>query len=236
MKHLLLIDDSEETHLLVRAALGSQYHLTWVASALDARLKMRQQSFDLILLDVMLPDGDGFSLCAEFQQEDRTRQVPIIFVTGKTGVSNLVTGLSLGADDYIEKPFHAMELLARVNAKIKNLKTQKTKNSEIRTGALYINLESQSVALESANGPISLILTPIEFKILYFLARHEQNVFSRDQIITAVWGENFAITDRTVDKHISTLRHKLGYCSSYIETVSGFGYRFLGATPESKAA
>ena len=223
--HILLIDDSKDTFALVKASLGNEYDIHWVPSLSEAEKALRASSFDLILLDVMLPDGDGFGYYTKLQSGS-AQSTPVIFVTGKAEKSDLVTGLTLGADDYIIKPFHHLELRARVENKVrKNIRHKNAENVLVR-GDLKINLETQSAALVTDSGEVRLNLTPIEFKLLNYLAKFEDRVFARDQLIDAVWGHDISVTDRTVDKHVSLLRQKLDTCSYYIETVAGFGYKF----------
>jgi len=145
VKRIILIDDSKDTYALVKAVLGEKFQLTWSASLTEADISLRSKTFDLILLDVLLPDGDGFNYCAKLQSNDQTSSIPVIFVTGKTGVSNLVTGLALGADDYIEKPFDPLELRARVEVKLQKMDRKRESESVINRGDLRISLESQTV-------------------------------------------------------------------------------------------
>jgi two-component system alkaline phosphatase synthesis response regulator PhoP len=236
LKRIILIDDSEEIYLLVKIALAEKYEVCWVESLRQAELNLKENHYDLILLDVMLPDGDGFNFCVKLQNQSQTSQIPVIFVTAKTGEANLAMGFALGADDYIEKPFGVTELQARVESKLKKIsKTREAANLLIR-GDLKIELENQTVSLSSSSSEVRLALTPIEFKLLCYLAMNDGRVLSRDQLMTAVWGDEINVSDRTVDKHVSLLRQKLIHCADYIETVSGFGYKFTSTMSNQKAA
>jgi DNA-binding response OmpR family regulator len=237
MTRLILIDDSEEILVLVRKALGDQYAITWSSTVADGLKQLESHIFDAILLDVLLPDGDGFQICARLQKSDRLKAIPILFLTGKTGVSNRVTGLSLGADDYIEKPFDFLELRTRVENRVNKMRLKSETDSVLSRGPLQINFANQTVRLVFDGGVVEPILTPLEFKLLHYLARQDGRTLSRDQLMTGVWGENIVVADRTIDKHISSLRQKLGTCADFVETVPGFGYRFsYSNTREVKAA
>jgi DNA-binding response OmpR family regulator len=226
MMKVLLVEDDEESFILVAKALDQICQITWAKNLADSWHKCQIERFNLILLDLNLPDGDGFQFCARLQTEEHTRHVPVIFLTSKTGTANKVLGFSLGADDYIEKPFDRVEFRARVESKLRRLSLQKDTEEHMRCGDVSINLQTQRASVQQ-NGQIQeLNLTPIELKILQYFARHQDRIFTRDQLMTAVWGENTSVVDRTVDKHISALRHKLHHCATYIETVAGFGYKF----------
>jgi DNA-binding response OmpR family regulator len=233
---VLLIDDEEESYLLVSKALGRVCQLVWTKNLAESWEKCQAECFDLILLDVTLPDGDGFQFCARLQSEDRTRNTPVILLTGETGVANRVLGFSLGADDYIEKPFDPIEFRARIESKLKKLRLHNDAESILRCGDLYVDVLKQRATVSYEGKSEELNLTPIEFKLLHYLIRHPEQTFSRDQLMTAVWGENTNVVDRTVDKHISSLRHKLFHCIDYVQTVAGFGYRLCVPEKMRKSA
>jgi len=235
MPHILLVEDQLDFQLIVKKTLGSRYQITCAASLKDAFLQIEKTDFDLILLDVELPDGDGFQACARLQKEERTRPIPVIFLTGKKGTSHKVMGFSVGGDDYLEKPFEPLELIARVDVKISKFRQKKESEEVLVKGGLKINASFQKVYLNEAGNEIELALTPIEFKMLYYLVRNEDRIISRDQLLTAVWGPNTFVVDRTVDKHISSLRQKLSSCSTYVQTVSGCGYKFSTSVQKAVA-
>jgi DNA-binding response OmpR family regulator len=227
MIRLLVIDDDAETYALVSKALSPTYPMTWAHTLKEAWDVCHRERIDLILLDVMLPDGDGFQFCAKLQSDEKTRAIPIILVTGKKGVSHRILGFSLGADDYLEKPFDLLELRARVDAKLKKSWQHRENEECLVVGEIEINLGTQRALLHNSEKQSEIFLTPIEFRLLHHMARNCDLAFSRDQLMTAVWGEGVTVIDRTIDKHISALRQKLQHCGSYIETVPGFGYRFI---------
>ena len=226
MVEILLADDSEDTHELVKLALGEQYRVTCVPTVSQVMPLLKERRFDLLLLDVSLPDGTGFQICAQARNIDFTRQIPIIFLTGKTGVANLVTGFSLGADDYIEKPFNPLELKVRIQAKInRDRRTAETENQLLR-GDLRLNLLRQTVSILAGSEELPIELKPFEFKLLLYFMQNEERVLSRQQLLDAIWGPSTFIVDRTIDKHICSLRQKLATCAPYVQTVLAFGYKF----------
>lgn len=233
MQRILLVEDSEEFQLLIKSTLDYRFDVMAVSSASEALAEIKKGSFDLFLLDVSLPDKDGFQLCTQLRNRPDTRDVPTIFITGRGAITDKALGFSLGADDYIVKPFEPLELKIRVEAKLDKLRMQKDKKQEIRKGDLKLNLASQRAYLKEKGKERELMLTPNEFKILWFLASREENVFSRDQILNAVWGDGVYIVDRTIDKHIWSLRKKLGNREGYIQTVAGSGYRFSSSARRS---
>ena len=182
-----------------------------------------KHSLDLILLDLMLPGIDGLEVCRRLKQETVTRTIPVVMLTAKGEESDIVAGLEIGADDYITKPFSPKVLIARLRALLR----RKTKNeideeSPIETHGLLIHPGRHEVLL--GGKPLELSFT--EFKILQFLASRPGWVFTRYQIVDAVRGEEYSVTERSVDVQIVGLRKKLGKLGNCIETVRGVGYRF----------
>lgn len=228
MADILLVEDSKDCQILVKETLSKVAHVRIAASLQEARSALSENRFDLIILDVTLPDGDGLEFFSKFQSQSAdSGEIPVIFLTGKTEASMQVTAFSMGAEDYIVKPLRPIEFRARVEAKLKKIASAKQSETLVVRGDLRIELGTQRASLlASANGGRrELDLTGREFKLLYHLARREGTVFSREELITAVWGESVHVLDRTVDTHIYTLRKKLGDCSHYIESEVGMGYR-----------
>ncbi|MBS1963270.1 MAG: response regulator transcription factor [Bdellovibrionales bacterium] len=236
MRGILVVEDSPEYQLLIRRALAPLGHpLHFAASVAEARSAVGDGRFVLVVLDVGLPDGDGFTLCQEFKSDPRLNDAPFIFLTGKQEASDVVTGFSLGAEDFIAKPFHPVALRARVEYRLKRRVAQDDGKIVLEIGGILVDL-SEMRARRKDDGR-EFPLTRTEFKILYQLAKNVDRVLSRERILELVWGTEVKVIDRTVDTHVSALRRKIAGCGIAIEPVSGEGYR-LGLLPSagSKAA
>ncbi|MDF7824725.1 response regulator [Pontiellaceae bacterium B12227] len=179
---------------------------------------------DLILLDIMLPGADGLEVCKKLKGDPKTAPIPIIMLTALCEEADIVTGLELGADDYITKPFSPRVLLARVKAALRRISITKPVPNEdlINVHSISIDIGRHKVAVDGED--ISLTFT--EFKVLQLLSQQPGRVFTRYQIVDAVHGDDYPVTDRSVDVQIVGLRKKLGTAGKYIETVRGIGYRF----------
>ncbi len=222
---ILVVDDEEDILELVRYNLAKEgYQVICVLSGEHALQKAREDNPDIILLDLMLPGLDGLDVCRQLKHAPETSGIPIIMITAKGEDADIVSGLELGADDYVVKPFSPRVLLARIKKLIrrKHMKDETDESSVLRIHELLINPACHEVLVKGS--PMTLTVT--EFRILHFLARRPGWVFSRDQIISAVKGDDYPVTERSVDVQIVGLRKKLGGAGDYIETVRGVGYRF----------
>ena len=221
---ILVVDDEEDILELITYNLVKEgYQIIDAVSGELALSKAKQHEPDLILLDLMLPGLDGLDVYRELKKNPGTNQIPVIIVTAKTEDADIITGLELGSDDYVTKPFSPKVLLARIKAVLRRKKHEEVEEYPIlRIHDLTINPVRHEVLVKDEPKP----LTATEFKILYFLARRPGWVFSRDQIISSVKGEDYPVTDRSVDVQIVGLRKKLGDAGGCIETVRGVGYRF----------
>jgi DNA-binding response OmpR family regulator len=228
-KKILLVDDSPDIRMLVEAILGSDYQLTVAESVNVAREKLKTDIPHLILLDVQLPDGDGFHFCSELKNLKETSLIPVLFLTGSVKPQDKVLGFSVGADDYITKPLEPLEFLARVKAKFRQLEHTKESETNLVKGNFRINTAKQKISVRKPNGEIALELTTNEFKLLLHFLRHEEEVFSRNQLLDEIWGTETHVTDRTVDTHIYSIRKKLGEYSHLIQAVPRVGYKFSQA-------
>ncbi|HVK61263.1 MAG TPA: response regulator transcription factor [Bdellovibrionales bacterium] len=234
MRQALLIEDSPEYQLLVRVALADRFNVVCVGSAAEALRAVSTQTFDLLLLDVGLPGRDGLSLCQELRRDPRLRTTPILFVTGRAETQDLVQGFEMGADDYITKPFHPEELKARIEARFKRVEVAPVNHDQYWKADLRFAIGRQRVTHTCEGRDRELDLTPNEFKILFFLARNEGRVVSRADVLREVWGENLHVIERTVDKHICSLRRKMGVAARYVASVPGTGYQFQMDVRESR--
>ena len=223
-ENILVVDDEQNILELIKYNLDQErYRVTTVGSGEEALKQTRAQIPDLIILDLMLPGIDGLDVCRELKNDPKTAHIPIVMLTVKGEESDIVIGLELGADDYITKPFSPKVLLARLKAVLRRRKSEPAGETDVLTfGELMIHPGRYEVSVQGK--PIKL--TSTEFRILHLLAQRPGWVFTRYQIVDAARGEDAAVTDRSVDFHITSLRRKLGLCSDYIETVWGVGYRF----------
>jgi two-component system phosphate regulon response regulator PhoB len=221
---ILVVDDEEDILELVEYNLAKDgYRISCAATGEAALKSAKGQLPDLIVLDLMLPGLDGLEVCKRLKGDPKTKYIPIIMLTAKGEEADIVTGLELGADDYITKPFSPRVLAARVKTVLRRKATEPEDAQAVtKIHDLVIHPGRHEVLLRGA--PIEM--THTEFRILQLLARRPGWVFTRYQIINGVQGEEIAVTDRSVDVHIVSLRRKLGECGEYIETIRGVGYRF----------
>ena len=221
---ILVVDDEEDILELVRYNLAREgYQVTGTLTGEDALRKVRSDSFDLIVLDLMLPGMDGLAFTKTLKNDSRLRSIPIIMLTAKGEESDIVAGLELGADDYITKPFSPKVMIARVRAVLRRHKEEpEDVMAIVKIHDLEINPGRRNVL--GKGDPIDLTYT--EFQMLLVLAKRPGWVFTRSQIVDLIRGSDYPVTDRSVDVQIVGLRKKLGAFGKYIETVRGVGYRF----------
>ncbi len=225
-KRILAVDDEEDILELVRFNLARESYQVLCAASGDEALRLtRSELPDLIILDLMLPDIEGLEVTKILKSDPKTKSIPIVMLTAKTEEVDIVTGLELGADDYVTKPFSPRILAARVKAVLR-------RNEDLPEDSSYLTIHNLTIhpghrEIRVDGNQIQLTFT--EFGILSFLARRPGWVFTRFQIVDAVHGDDYPVTDRSVDVQIVGLRKKLGSAGKYIETVRGVGYRFRDA-------
>lgn len=190
----------------------------------EAESELKKNQFAAILVDIELPDGDGIRFLSTLLEDRANRQLPVMILSGHGDIQNKVAAFSLGADDFIVKPFDPRELKARVRAKVGRSAALQELKKVRQFGRLEIDLDRQRAFERTNHGEVDLGLTTIEFRILVHLTKRLEQVFTREQIIAAVWGET-NITDRTVDSHVAHLRQKLRNQNLAIETLKNLGYR-----------
>jgi len=223
-ERILVVDDEEDILELVRYNLTREgYRVVGALSGEEALKKARLEALDLIVLDLMLPGIDGLEVAKKLKANEKTRHIPIVMLTAKGEEADIVTGLELGADDYITKPFSPRVLLARVRTALRRT-TGKPEDDTTVVNIRELEIHPGRRSVLAAGKPVDLTYT--EFQVLYILARRPGWVFTRGQIVDAVRGDDYPVTDRSVDVQIVGLRKKLGTCGKYIETVRGVGYRF----------
>ena len=226
---VLLVEDSPAVHAVVQSSLSGSCDLTWAVDLAAASRALDGAPFELMLLDVRLPDGDGFAFCAKLRADPRHRALAIMFLTGEADISQRVYGLELGADDYLTKPFAPQELAARVNVR---LRAKQGSRDRWQVEAFTIDLAGQRATVQIEGVNTELSLTPIEFKLLAQFLRNIDAVLSREELIKAVWGESVHVALHTVDTHISSLRKKIGPYAERITAVVKRGYCFHSLSAE----
>lgn len=221
---ILIVDDEQNILETVEHKLRKEGHSTFTAPSAEEAMRLyRLVKPDLILLDVMLPSKSGFDLCRTIRRDNSA--TPIIFLTAKSSEDDRVQGLEMGGDDYIVKPFSLAELSARVKSVLRR-STGEAPREQIESGNLRIDPRTHEAWLETQ----AITLSPKEYALLYFLARHPGQVFSRDVLLDRVWGQDAYVSSRTVDVHIRWLRERIEQDPSQpkrILTVRGVGYKFV---------
>ena len=221
-KKILIVDDENDICEILSFNLANEGYEVDTASSAEEAVKKLSFEYDLILLDVMMGGMSGFRLAEKLRKEGNN--IPIIFLTAKDTENDMLTGFSVGADDYISKPFSLKEVSARAKAVLKRTQEEiiGIKEEILAIGDLSINIPAK----EAKIGETTLPLTKTEFEILFLLATNPSRVFSRSQMINAIWTDTPYITERTVDVHITRLRKKMGDKAHYISNRAGFGYKF----------
>jgi two-component system phosphate regulon response regulator PhoB len=224
---ICIIEDEPDIVRLIRYNLEQEgFSLVDSGTALDVMAFIKQSNPCLILLDVMIPAGDGFDVCKQVKLNPVTAHIPIIMITAKAEVHHIVTGLALGADDYITKPFNISVLIARVHAVLRryHASSHYTSSNQIYNAKYDILILKDQYQVKHAGKVLPLNIS--EFNLLYCLANTPGRVFSRSQLIGYMKGENYYVTARLIDVILVSLRKKLGTAAALIETVRGVGYRF----------
>ena len=213
-------DDAGIRELMIYTLQASDLQAKGLPDADEFWAAMEKEKPKLILLDIMLPGEDGISILKKLKAQSTTADIPVIMATAKGTEYDKVIGLDLGADDYLAKPFGMMEMVSRVKAVLRRAyKDEKT--DIVAVGKLTLNPQTHTVKADGEK----VILTLKEFELLHKFMRHPGRVYSREQLLSDIWGADYVGETRTVDVHIGTLRTKLGECGEYIDTVRGVGYR-----------
>lgn len=219
MALIYIVEDDPSIQEIEKMALKNSNHMVQAFDRASTFYeKIAETVPDMVLLDVMLPDEDGYKIVRRLRNDSRTRRIPVIMITAKTSEMDMVKGLDDGADDYIKKPFSVMELLSRVRALLR--RSQEEEDGQLQVGNIILNNDKHTVIAENRN----IILTFKEYELLRYLMLNEDIVLSRESIMSNVWGVDFEGESRTVDMHIKTLRQKLGDCGKQIRTIRGVGY------------
>ena len=225
MHKLLIVDDEEMIRKLIRKYAEFDGHeVVEACDGLDAVTKFRHNDFDLIVMDIMMPELDGFSACREIR---KTSNIPIIMLSARGEEYDKINGFEIGIDDYVVKPFSPKELLLRINAILKRTASDKVeeKKNEIVTmadGGLVADITARIVYVDG----VRVDMSPKEYELFFYLLRNKNIALSRDKLLQDVWGYDFFGDDRTLDTHIKILRTSLGPYSDFVVTIRGMGYRF----------
>ncbi len=224
-KRIAIVEDEAELASLIDYNLSRQGYQTQVLNGVKGTFRALEQAKpDLILLDVMLPEIDGFELCRQIRQSAVLGRIPVLFLTARSDEVDRVLGLEIGGDDYMTKPFSPRELIARVKAHLRR-EEMDSEPAAVSIGPLRMDRTARRVYLSDRE----LSLTSTEFNLLEFFLTHAGRAYSRDQLLESVWGERRYVTPRTVDVHVRRLREQIEEQPDnprYLTTVRGFGYRF----------
>ena len=220
MAHILIADDEADiVQLIQRFAEHEGYEVTAVSNGLEAVEKCRETHFDIVIMDIMMPEMDGFTACRKIR---KMTEIPVIMLSAMDQEYNKLMGFELGIDDYVVKPFSPMELMARIRVVISRNAKTKRPNSVISMKGIEIDTAGRNVYIHGAK----VDLTAKEYELLLYFAQNRGIALSREQILNVVWGYDYAGEDRTVDWQVKLLRGKLGDCRSYLVTLRGMGYKF----------
>ena len=224
-KKVLIVDDEEHIRELIKFNLKKEeYDIEVAVNGTEALNIIREIKFDLILLDLMLPEIDGLEVCKEIRRNEETSDIPVMMITAKGEEFDKVLGLELGADDYITKPFSIRELMARVKALLRRSNVKKEENI-IKFGDVVVNFKTREVT----KGTQNVELTLKEFELLKLLIKNKGNILTRELLLDKIWGYEYIGETRTVDVHIRHLRKKIESDDKnpqYIQTIRGVGYKF----------
>ena len=223
-KRILVVDDEPDLVELIRFNLDQAgFEVVTAASGEEGLAEVARRRPDLVLLDVMLPGASGTEVCRRLRSDPDHQTLPVIMLTAKGEEVDRVVGFELGADDYVTKPFSPRELVLRVQAVLRRAASaQADTSARLAHGMLELDTERHRCTVRSE----VVELTAKEFRVLETLMRRRGRVFSRDQLLREVWGDDIVVTERTIDTHLKRLREKLGAAGELIETVRGVGYRF----------
>jgi len=222
MAHLLIVEDDRDiAQLIAHYAQKAGYRTDVAPSGPDGLQRARRDRPDVVILDLMLPGLDGLAVCTALRKDASTAGIPIIMLTARADESDRVTGLELGADDYVTKPFSPKELLARVGALLRRVERAARPPSVLRYGPIAIDAERHVVTLDGRE----VQLTAKEFLLLQYMVQHRGRVLSRDLLLSDVWGYLYTGGTRTVDVHVRRLREKIPMLAGAIHTVKQFGYK-----------
>jgi two-component system alkaline phosphatase synthesis response regulator PhoP len=229
-KKILVVDDEKDIVDILKYNLERENEFE-VLTASNGKEALAHASLnpDVIILDIMMPEINGFEVCKQLKNNPATSKIPVIFLTAKENEIDEILGLEIGADDYISKPISPRKVLARIKSVIRRSQNDKPihifTDDNIKFKSLEIDTASHSVKIKDRE----IFFPKKEFQLLHFLLSNRGRVYSREILLNRIWGENIYVVDRTVDVHVAKVREKLGEYAEYIETIKGLGYRFKDA-------
>lgn len=219
---ILTVDDEKDLCEIIQFNLENEGYEVETAHSAEDALKLNVKSFDLILLDVMMGEMSGFKMASILKKDDETKDIPIIFLTAREKENDMLTGFSIGADDYIAKPFSIKEVIARVKAVMARSKHASTSDT-IGFKTLEIDIEKKDMSIDNEN----VKLTKTEFELAILFLKNKNRILSRSDIMEKVWGDGVFVTDRTIDVNIARLRKKISPYGQHIVTKQSYGYGFM---------
>ncbi|MCL2518860.1 MAG: response regulator transcription factor [Oscillospiraceae bacterium] len=220
MYNILIVDDEQKIRELIRKYAEYEGHTVYeAADGREAVAKCRDNNYDIIIMDIMMPELDGFSACREIR---KTSSTPIIMLSARGEVYDRINGLESGVDDYVVKPFTWRELILRIDAIMKRVQKPEEKRDVVKVEGLTVDFVGRMVYIDG----VKIDMSPKEYDLLFYMIRNRNIALSREKLITEVWGYDFYGDDRTLDTHIKLLRKSLGIYNKFIVTLRGVGYRF----------
>lgn len=226
-KKILVVDDEKDIVDILKYNLEREndFEVLTASNGKEA-LEAAESIPDLILLDIMMPELNGFEVCKQLKYNPKTSRIPIIFLTAKENEIDEILGFEIGADDYINKPISPRKVLARIKSVIRRSNNEIENSVKLDENVKFENLEIDSTSHSVKINEKEVFFPKKEFQLLHFLISNRGRVYSREILLNQLWGENIYVVDRTVDVHVAKVREKLGEYSDYIETIKGLGYRF----------
>lgn len=227
LKKILVVDDEKDIVDIIKYNLEreNEYEVLTASNGKQA-IEAAETKPDLILLDIMMPELNGFEVCKILKSNPQTSAIPVIFLTAKENEIDEILGLEIGADDYITKPISPRKVIARIKSVIRRSGNEIEVSSKLERNVKFGNLEIDSAGHIVKINDQEIFFPKKEFQLLHFLISNRGRVYSRENLLNQIWGENVYVVDRTVDVHVAKVREKLGEYSEYIETIKGLGYRF----------
>lgn len=227
MKKILVLEDDKIQIDLVNTVLREDYSLIFANRIEDADSLLQDHNFDMFMIDLGLPDGNGLNFCTKIRNDRTYQKIPIFIISSNTDVYTKIASLELGADDYITKPVHPIELKTKIKNKFKRLQDESGASNLYKADKFHIDYEKRRLLIEMEDQKTKEIeLTNKEFDLFALLAKNEGRVFSRQDLIDKAWSKNINITDRVVDTHVASIRKKITPYSEYITSEYGIGYKF----------